>query len=98
MGRPDERAFRGAGGDPPRPEGGAVILAQMRLADLILRPECQMRIQFREDYAAQLAEYLQAGGMLPPVVAFRERPGPRAILADGFHRRRAHEIARRPYI
>ena len=75
-----------------------MILAQMRLPDLILEPQCQMRVAFSETYAEELADYLDAGGALPPVVAFRDGPGPRAVLADGFHRRRAHEIARRKYI
>ena len=75
-----------------------MILAQMRLPDLILHPQCQMRIVFSESYAEELADYLDAGGVLPPVVGFRERPGPRAILADGFHRRRAYEIAGRRMI
>jgi len=75
-----------------------VILAQLRLTDLVLHPQCQMRVAFSEEYAEQLADYLDGGGRLPPVVAFREHPGPRALLADGFHRLRAHEIARRKYI
>lgn len=72
-------------------------LVQMRLTDLILDERCQMRVTFSEEYAAELAEYLEAGGSLPPLVAFRERPGP-AILADGWHRRRAHEIRGAKYV
>jgi len=67
----------------------------MRLCDLVLHPQCQMRVAFSEQYAAELADYLDGGGRLPPVTAFRDLPGPRALLADGFHRRRAHEIAGR---
>ena len=75
-----------------------MILAQLRLTDLILHPQCQMRVAFNEGYAEELADYLDAGGVLPPVIGFRERPGPRALLADGFHRRRAHELAGRKTI
>jgi hypothetical protein len=77
-----------------------VPLVQMRLGDLILDERCQMRVAFSEEHAQRLADHLEDGGTLPPLVAFRpfpERGGP-AILADGWHRRRAWELRRARYV
>jgi len=72
----------------------------MRRRDLIVDERCQMRVVTSEVYARELAEHLEAGGVLPPVVAFRpylNRPG-RAWLGDGFHRLRAYAILHWPLI
>ncbi len=72
-------------------------LVELRVSLLLADPRCQARVDFSEDYAEQLADYLVAGGTLPPVVAFRDSAN-LYWLADGFHRRHAHEIARRKTI
>lgn len=74
-----------------------MILVQLRLAQLAIDQRCQARADFREDWAEEMADYLRAGGRLPPVVAYRESP--RCYwLADGFHRHRSHQLAGRKTI
>ncbi len=73
-----------------------MILVQLKLSQFSIDPRCQARASFSEEWAEEMAEYLQAGGQLPPVVAYRGAHD--YWLADGFHRHRACEIARRKTI
>ena len=67
-------------------------LVQFPLKHLIRDERCQMRVEFDEGYAQELAEVRRAGVPLPAVDVFQtERP--RGYLADGYHRARAEELA-----
>ena len=67
-------------------------LVQFPLKHLIRDERCQMRVEFDEGYAQELAEVRRAGVQLPAVDVFQtERP--RGYLADGYHRARAEELA-----
>jgi hypothetical protein len=51
----------------------------------------------KEAVAEDYAEAIRNGAILPPVVVFRDSEG-KHLLADGFHRVRAHEIAEKTEI
>lgn len=70
---------------------------ELLIDKLAVNSQCQARAEFSSDYADELKEFLEAGGQLPPVVAFRDSRGT-VWLADGFHRTEAHKRARRKTI
>ncbi len=73
-----------------------MILAQLLLTQVIRDERCQARAEFDEDHAADIAEYLEAGGSVPPVIVYRGSTG--TYLADGFHRFRAYELRKQKYL
>lgn len=72
-------------------------LVQVLLSKLRLDGRCQARALFDPEHAAEIGEYLLAGGQVPPVVVFRDRQGTNWV-ADGNHRIEGHRLAGRKYI
>jgi ParB-like chromosome segregation protein Spo0J len=86
--------------EPVQPEAPTLALALAEPSSLALTSlERDPAINCRaggvsEGIAKGYAEALQAGGVFPPVIVFRDAEG-KSWLADGFHRVRAHELVGR---
>jgi hypothetical protein len=71
-----------------------LTLTQLRLDEIRRDGGTQTRARVYEDWAVQMADHLRAGGTLPPIVVYRDVDRYN-WLSEGFHRFRAHELAKR---
>lgn len=72
-------------------------MTQLLIAKIRTDGGTQMRVEANQTYVEEIAEAIEAGCTLPPVVVFRDRHGVH-WLADGFHRRDAHLLRGAKYI
>ena len=63
---------------------------------VIADPDIQPRVELDEAFAEEYAQDVKAGKNFPPVKVFFD--GEKYLLADGFHRLRAHVLAGQKFI
>lgn len=67
---------------------------QLVIKQLRRDERCQSRAAMDADHAAEIGEYLKAGGQVPPIVVFRDQARTHWV-ADGAHRIEGHTLAGR---
>jgi hypothetical protein len=80
---------------------GTAVRTELSMDPKVLKPDperLQSRVETDPEHARQLAEVLERGEELRPVVVFQDPESGKYLLADGFHRHWAYRKHKRPAI